>query len=230
MVPSKLLINSSNVNIPVLNTFVWRTFGLIVCPCYFQQAEDTGHSSQACVCVRVLQTGNCALQDVQHAFVNLPAHLLEARHRDTRFRMRSTSSSWSDDRRPQTSSEKSISPRHVWSPVGRLPPTGRLGSVYSERRRGAARSPTDVGPSSCWASRPPDHRGHSAPPPSRTAGSHWEKNNSLCSVQQRNGNFSCPLQLKCTENMSEWVRMWECKQETSRKFTASKWACLTNRM
>lgn len=57
-----------------------RTFGLIMCACYFQQAEDTGHSSEARISVRVLQTGNCALQDVQHAFVHLSAHLLETKH------------------------------------------------------------------------------------------------------------------------------------------------------
>lgn len=46
---------------------------------YFQQAEDAGHPSKTCVSVRVLQTGNGALQDVQHAFVHFPAHLLEAK-------------------------------------------------------------------------------------------------------------------------------------------------------
>lgn len=56
-----------------------RTFGLIMCACYFQQAEDTGHSPEASICVRVLQTGNCTLQDVQHAFVHFPAHLLETK-------------------------------------------------------------------------------------------------------------------------------------------------------
>lgn len=45
----------------------------------FQQAEDAGHSSETCVGVRVLQTGHCALQDVQHAFVDLSAHLLKAK-------------------------------------------------------------------------------------------------------------------------------------------------------
>lgn len=50
-----------------------------MCACYFQQAENTGHSSEACVSVRVLQTGDCALQDVQHAFVHFSVHLLETR-------------------------------------------------------------------------------------------------------------------------------------------------------
>lgn len=57
-----------------------HTFGLIMCTCYFQQAEYTGHSPEACISVGVLQTGNCALQDVQHAFVHLPVHLLETKH------------------------------------------------------------------------------------------------------------------------------------------------------
>lgn len=58
-----------------------RTFGLIVGACDFHEAEDTGHSSEARVGVRVLQTGHGALQDVQHAFVHLPAHLLRTKRR-----------------------------------------------------------------------------------------------------------------------------------------------------
>lgn len=54
-----------------------RTFGLIMCARYLQQAEDTGHSSEACVGVGVLQTGDCAFQDVQHAFVHFSAHFLQ---------------------------------------------------------------------------------------------------------------------------------------------------------
>lgn len=53
-----------------------RTFGLVVCARYFQQAEDTGHPSQAGVGVRVFQAGDGALQDVQHALVHFPVHFL----------------------------------------------------------------------------------------------------------------------------------------------------------
>lgn len=59
-----------------------RTFGLVMCARYFQQAEDAGHPPEAGVGVRVLQTGDGALQDVQHALVHLPAHFLQTRRRN----------------------------------------------------------------------------------------------------------------------------------------------------
>lgn len=48
-----------------------------MCARYFQQAEDTGHPSQAGVGVRVFQAGDGALQDVQHALVHFPVHFLQ---------------------------------------------------------------------------------------------------------------------------------------------------------
>lgn len=54
------------------------TFGLVMGPCYFQQAEHTGHASQPSISVGILQTWHCALQKVQHAFVNLSVDLLQA--------------------------------------------------------------------------------------------------------------------------------------------------------
>lgn len=53
-----------------------------MCARYFQQAEDAGHPPEAGVGVRVLQTGDGALQDVQHALVHLPAHFLQTRRRN----------------------------------------------------------------------------------------------------------------------------------------------------
>lgn len=53
-----------------------------MCARYFQQAEDAGHPPEAGVGVRVLQTGDSALQDVQHALVHLPAHFLQTRRRN----------------------------------------------------------------------------------------------------------------------------------------------------
>lgn len=52
------------------------TFGLIVCACDLQQAEDTGHAPQTSIAVRVLQAGHRALQQVQHSLIHFPAELL----------------------------------------------------------------------------------------------------------------------------------------------------------
>lgn len=62
-----------------------HTFGLIMCARYFKQAKDTSHSSKASIGIGVLQTGHCTLQNVQHAFVNLPVHLLERKGKEKVF-------------------------------------------------------------------------------------------------------------------------------------------------
>lgn len=64
-------------------------------------------------------------------------------------------------------------PRPVWHPVERPPRTGSCGSACSAQRHGAARSPADVGLSSCSANQRLAHQEHCVPPPSGTAGSHW---------------------------------------------------------